>query len=111
MNNELADVTSVCLKVIEPLQETINGLFNRLALKEDLKSFFETIDTRISNQISACFDNFNTELKIRDAKITTLEDEISSLIESRSHDAGKLDIIVDRLEALENARVNDNHNS
>ena len=77
MNDSI--VREICQETVEPLNDKLNVLVERLVTKDDLKDLLASIHDSVSNQISNCFNNFQHELESRDAKITSLEYEVDAL--------------------------------
>ena len=105
-------ITDICLKVIEPLQNNLNGLVERLTLKEDLQTFIESIEAKLQYQISSCLDQFKKELHTRDTEISRLENEIVALKDTQINQENKIVTILQWLGELENdTLINDEESS
>ena len=96
-------ISDVCLKIIEPLQNTLKELVN--ASKEDLRAFLAKIETNFES----IADGFKLELESRDTKILNLEEEIVTLKESVENNKNDYKNIIERLDQLENDAAIDVH--
>ena len=95
------DVSTVCVNLITPIQNKLDGLVGNLASKEDLKSYLLDIEFKFMREIKSCFDHLNSEIESRDRKITTLETEIDDLKQYCVRNDHEFESLTQRVEQLE----------